>query len=102
MPQATGATTKILGLTETEFNTVPAVPDAQVLYVRTMELNYNAPREQDPTLAGGFRGQEKIPPRQIATMIPRGEECIADLGRGFAAVAAGDEVPTDILARADA
>ncbi|MGH8083872.1 MAG: phage tail tube protein [Lysobacter sp.] len=57
MPQATGATTKILGLTEDTFNAVPAVPDAQVLYVRTFELNYNAPREQDPTLAGGFRGQ---------------------------------------------
>jgi len=53
-------------------------------------------------MAGGFRGQEKITPRQIAAMIPRGEECLADVGRGFAAVAAGDEVPTDILARADA
>ncbi len=57
MAQATGALTKILGLTETEFNEAPAVPDAEVLYVRTFEGADGTTREQDPTLAGGYRGQ---------------------------------------------
>lgn len=57
MAQATGALTKILGWTEATLNTVPATPDAEVLYVRTFEGADGTQREQDPTLAGGYRGQ---------------------------------------------
>lgn len=57
MPQATGALTKIVGVTQTTFRQVPAVPSAEVLYVRTLEYADNQPLEQDPTLAGGLRGQ---------------------------------------------
>lgn len=56
MPQATGALTKILGVTQTAFKEEPVAPDAEVLYVRTFELTDNQPLEQDPTLAGGLRG----------------------------------------------
>jgi len=56
MSQATGALTKIVGVTQAAFKQVPASPDAEVLYVRTFEYADNQPLEQDPTLAGGLRG----------------------------------------------
>ncbi len=55
--QATGALTKITGFTQPAFRELPAEPDAEVLYVRTLEFADNQPLEQDPTLAGGFRGE---------------------------------------------
>lgn len=56
MSQATGALTKIVGLTQTAWNAVPGAPDAEVLYVRSLEFSDSQPLEQDPTLAGGLRG----------------------------------------------
>ena len=57
MAQATGALTKLVALTQAAFKEVPAVPDAEVLYVRTFDYADNQPLEQDPTLAGGLRGE---------------------------------------------
>ncbi len=45
----------------------------------------------------GLRGQESVTPRQIAGMLPHAEAVLADLERGFAAVAAGEPVPADVL-----
>lgn len=56
MPQATGALTKLLGLTQSAFKQVPALPDAEILYLRTFDYAANQPLENDPTLAGGLRG----------------------------------------------
>ena len=56
MPQATGALTKLLGLTQSAFKQVPVSPDAEILYVRTYDYAANQPLENDPTLAGGLRG----------------------------------------------
>lgn len=56
MPQATGALTKLLGVTQSAFKEVPASPDAEILYVRTYDYAANQPLENDPTLAGGLRG----------------------------------------------
>jgi hypothetical protein len=56
MPQATGALTKILGVTQATFKVEPVAPDAEILYVRTFDFSDNQPLEQDPTLAGGLRG----------------------------------------------
>ena len=57
MSQATGALTKILGVTQDTLKEEPAAPDAEVLYVRTLDYDTRRPLEQDATLAGGFRGQ---------------------------------------------
>jgi len=47
-------------------------------------------------MGAGMRGQDKTTPRQVADMMPEG--FLEDLERGFAAVAAGEEVPADVLA----
>lgn len=59
MSQATGALSKLVGLTQTAFGAVPGVPDAELLYVRSFEFSDNQPLEQDPTLAGGLRGEQE-------------------------------------------
>ncbi|MEI5583573.1 family 78 glycoside hydrolase catalytic domain, partial [Agromyces sp. CCNWLW208] len=48
-------------------------------------------------MTGGLRGQDDMTPRQVAGMLPRSEEVLADLERGFAAVSAGEAVPADVL-----
>ncbi|MGQ4267456.1 family 78 glycoside hydrolase catalytic domain [Nocardiopsis changdeensis] len=48
-------------------------------------------------MSTGLNGQEDITPRQIAGMLPRPEGVLADLERGFAAVSAGEEIPTDVI-----
>lgn len=55
MPQATGALSKVLGMTQAAIRDI-SDPDAEILYIRTFELADNQPLENDPTLAGGFRG----------------------------------------------
>ncbi|MCD7096937.1 phage tail tube protein [Stenotrophomonas sp. MMGLT7] len=57
MAQATGALTKITGLTQTALRALPAEPAAEVLYVQTLDFNDNQTIEQDATLGGGFRGE---------------------------------------------
>lgn len=59
MPQATGALTKHIAVTQTALRALPGVVDAEVLYVQTFDYNDAEPLEQDPTLAGGFRGEMK-------------------------------------------
>lgn len=59
MANATGALTKILGATQSAFRQAPADPEAEVLYVTGFDLNDSQPLEQDPTLAGGLRGEQK-------------------------------------------
>ncbi|MET0715562.1 MAG: family 78 glycoside hydrolase catalytic domain [Mycetocola sp.] len=48
-------------------------------------------------MSGGLRGQEEVTPRQITGMLPNPAEVLADLEAGFAAVNAGEEIPTEIL-----
>jgi hypothetical protein len=59
MPQATGALTKLLGVTQSALKAVPASPDAEILYVRTYDYDADQPLESDPTLAGGLRGEQR-------------------------------------------
>lgn len=58
MPQATGAKSRVIAVTETTFNTVPGVVDAERLHIRTFTVEPDVPREQDPTISG-FRGQPR-------------------------------------------
>ncbi|MGK3950959.1 family 78 glycoside hydrolase catalytic domain [Microbacterium sp. I2] len=48
-------------------------------------------------MTGGMRGQDEVTPRQITAMLPDPAGVLADLERGFAALAAGEEIPADIL-----
>ncbi|WP_374313383.1 family 78 glycoside hydrolase catalytic domain [Microbacterium sp.] len=48
-------------------------------------------------MTGGLRGQDDVTPRQVTGMLPDPEGVLADLERGFAALAAGEEIPADIL-----
>lgn len=59
MPQATGALSKILAVEQAALRELPDPVDAEVLYVQSFEFDDNEPREQDPTLAGGYRGELK-------------------------------------------
>ena len=56
---ATGALTRIVGATQTALREIPAAPEAEVLYVSGFDFNDAQPPEQDPTLAGGYRGELK-------------------------------------------
>lgn len=58
MTQATGAKSRIIAVTETTYNEVPASPSAELMYVQTFTLKPAATREQDPTLSG-YRGQAR-------------------------------------------
>ncbi|MEV0354894.1 family 78 glycoside hydrolase catalytic domain [Nocardia sp. NPDC050697] len=49
-------------------------------------------------LSAGMRGQEDMTPRVVAGLMPRPDEVLADLERGFAAVSAGTKVPPDVFA----
>lgn len=57
MTTATGAGTRILGVTQSEFGELPASPTAEVIYISGIQLNDEQPPESDPTLAGGLRGE---------------------------------------------
>ncbi|RJS04874.1 phage tail tube protein [Xanthomonas sp. CFBP 7698] len=58
MAQATGAKSRVIAVTETTYNEIPATPDAELIYIQTFTLKPSAAREQDPTLSG-FRGQAR-------------------------------------------
>lgn len=53
-------------------------------------------------VSAGLNGQEGVTPRQIAAMLPGGDAVLDDLQRGFAAVSAGEPLPDDLFAAADA
>lgn len=59
MAQATGALTKIVGFTQPAIRQMDDPVQAELLYLRTLDYNATNPLEQDPTLAGGFRGQQR-------------------------------------------
>jgi hypothetical protein len=59
MPQATGALTKVVGFTQPAIRAMADPVDAELLYIRTYDYNASNPLEQDPTLAGGYRGQQR-------------------------------------------
>ncbi|WP_337052486.1 phage tail tube protein [Pseudoxanthomonas sp. USHLN014] len=59
MPQATGALTKIVGFTQPGIRQMDDPVVAELLYIRTLDYSANQPLEQDPTLAGGYRGQQR-------------------------------------------
>ncbi|GAA2077263.1 family 78 glycoside hydrolase catalytic domain [Microbacterium hatanonis] len=48
-------------------------------------------------MSGGLRGQGETTPRQISAMLPDPAGVLADWERGFAALAAGEEIPAEIL-----
>ena len=48
-------------------------------------------------MATGLRGRTDVTPRQVAGMLPRPDGVLADLGRGFAAISAGEEIPLDVI-----
>ena len=57
--------------------------------------------EAAAAMSSGLSGQGQLTPRAIAPMLPRAEEVLADLARGFEAVSAGLEIPSDVLAFAE-
>lgn len=59
MSNATGARTRVVGITQAQFRQVPASPEAELLYITSLDLTDSTPLEQDPTLAGGYRGEQK-------------------------------------------
>lgn len=59
MPQATGALTKVVGFTQPAIRQLDDPVVAETLYIRTLDYNANQPLEPDPTLAGGYRGQQR-------------------------------------------
>ena len=48
-------------------------------------------------MSGNMRGQEDTTPRQITAYFPDPAGVLADLERGFAAIAAGEDIPADVL-----
>lgn len=58
MPQVSGAKTRVIGITETEYNTVPGTPDGELLYFQSFNVVPSAERGQDPTISG-YRGQPR-------------------------------------------
>lgn len=63
---ATGALTKIVGVTQSEFGEVPGAPAAEVLHVTSFDLSDNEPEDQDATLGSGYRGQPEGAPGQLS------------------------------------
>lgn len=59
MSNATGARTRVVGWTQSQFREAPGSPDAELLYFTSLDLTDSEPLEQDPTLAGGYRGEQK-------------------------------------------
>lgn len=58
MPKATGAKSRVIGITEATYNTVPATPDAELIYFQSFGVAPSAERGQDPTISG-YRGQPR-------------------------------------------
>jgi hypothetical protein len=58
MPQASGAKSRVIGITETTYNTVPGVPDGELLNFQSFNVVPSAERGQDPTISG-YRGQPR-------------------------------------------
>lgn len=57
MAQVRGTAVKVIGFTETTFNTVPGTPDGEVLYFQQFGVGASEDRVSDPTLSGGARGE---------------------------------------------
>lgn len=58
MAQVRGTAVKIVGFTETAYNTVPGTPDGELLYVQQFGVAANEDRVPDPTLSG-VRGEAR-------------------------------------------
>jgi len=58
MAQARGTQVKVIGYTETVYNTVPGTPDGELLYVQQFGVSAAEERVADPTLSGA-RGEAR-------------------------------------------
>lgn len=72
------------------------IDDKQAMAVLTGVVTKYIP-EAAAHMSAGLRGQEQTTPRQIAGMLPRPEEVLADLERGYAAISAGEDIPLDVI-----
>lgn len=77
MGQVTGAQVRLIGITESTFNTVPGSPSGELLYIQTFTPGLSAERAQDPTLSGyrgqprGVRGRQNVQPQAAVTIAPQ-------------------------------
>ncbi|MFE6254750.1 family 78 glycoside hydrolase catalytic domain [Agromyces sp. NPDC057865] len=77
------------------------VEDAEAMRVVTGAVVKAIPAAANHMQAG-LRGQDAVTPRQIADMMPDPVAVLADFVRGFAALAAGEGIPEDLLGVASA
>lgn len=79
MGNVTGALSKVIGWTETTWNTTPGSPDARRIPLVSFGVTDKTDRETDPTLSG-FRGQQ------------RSTEGKTDVGGAISVVAAPEDI----------
>lgn len=70
------------------------IDDAPAMAVLAGVVTKHLPEAADH-MVSGLRGREDITPRQLAGMLPRPDDVLIDLERGFAALSAGEKQPLD-------